>query len=160
MAPTSTSMWPASASRTSEFEATAAPTSNTMKVTSRTSAMVRARRSVSTAVCACTCDWPATCPLSWPSPMSVHVVGVREHLFDEAADVCVVHDIEDPCALTPAPHQARQAELGQVLRDGGRLRTDQLGQLVHRVLALQQRPDDPQPSLVPEKLEHPDGGAE
>src|SRR5580692_7217148 len=151
MAPTSTSMWPASASRTSEFEATAAATSNTMNVTSRTSAMVRARLSVSSDAC------PA-CPWWWPSAICRHVVRVRKDLLDEAAHVRVVEYVVDPGALPSAAHQAGQPQLGQMLRDGSGLGTHQVGQLVHRVLALEQGADDPQPGLVGQELQHPDGG--
>ena len=69
----------------------------------------------------------------------------------------VVDHVEDPGALPPAAHEAGQAQLGQVLGDGGRLRADQLGQLVDRVLALQQGADDPEPGLVGQELQHPDG---
>src|SRR5580698_6119679 len=131
-----------------------------MKATSNTRAMVKARRSVSTEAWPCVCGRPGVHPSSWSSPMGVHVVGVREDLLDEATHVGVVDDIEDPRALAPAAHQAGQSELGQVLGDGGRLCSDELRQFVHRVLALQQRPDDPQTRLVPEKLEHADSRAE
>src|SRR6202167_471987 len=137
MAATSTSMWPASARSTSEFEATAAPTSNTMKATSRTSAMVRARRSVSTDGCP-SCAW-------WrPSAICRHMVCVREDFLDEAADVGIVEHVVDPGALPPAAHQAGEAQLGQMLRDGSRLGAHQIRQLVHGVLALQEGADDPQ----------------
>src|ERR1700728_3946986 len=155
MAPTSTSMCPASASSTSEFDATAAPTSNAMKATSSTSAVVRARRSVSADGCPGPCwSWV------WPSAMGRHVVRMGEHFLDEPADVGVVEDVEDPGPLPPAAHQAGQAELGQVLGDGGRLGADQLRPLVDRVLALQEGADDPQAGLVGQQLQHPDGGAE
>src|ERR1700729_1858156 len=101
MAPTSTSMWPASASRTSEFDATAAPTSNAMKATSSTSAVVRARRSVSADGRPGPWWWCV-----WPSAIGRHVVRVGQHFLDEPTDVGVVEDVEDPGPLPPAAHQA------------------------------------------------------
>src|ERR1700683_69944 len=160
MAPTSTSMCPASASRASELAYTAAPTSKAMKVTSSASAAIRARRSIS----ADGLRWarsPSPFPCRCASPMATtrrHVVRVREHLFDQPPDVGVVEHVADPRAPAAAPHQPGQAELGQVLGDGGRLGADPLGQLVDRVLALEQGPDHPQAGLVAEQLQHPDGG--
>lgn len=45
-------------------------------------------------------------------------------------------------AITTPVHQPRQAQLGQMLADRRRGGLDQLGQAVHRGLALQQRPQD------------------
>jgi len=47
-----------------------------------------------------------------------------------------------------------------MLRHAGRMGPDELGQLVHRVLAVEQGPDDAQPGLVAQELEHSHGGAE
>src|SRR6202012_3709618 len=118
-------------------------------------ATVRARLSVSTDEAPC--RWPSW---AWPSAMRGHVVGVGEDLLDEAAHVGIVDDVEDARPLAAAADEPGQAELGQVLRDGGRLGTHDLRQLVDRVLALQEGPDDAQPRLVAEELEHPDGGPE
>src|ERR1700722_3165628 len=133
-------MWPASASNTSEFDASAAPSSNAMKATRRTSDTRSARRSVSAVA--------SPDPLTWPSPMSSVVVSVCDHFFDEAADVRVVDDIEDASPLATAPYQPRQAQLGEMLRHRRRLGTHHVGQLVHRVFPLEEGPDHPQPRLV------------
>src|ERR1700727_3822103 len=109
MAPTSTSMWPASARRTRELEATAAATSNTMKVTSSSSAVVRARRSVSTEGCPAW-EWGRPCPCR--SVMGRHVVSVGQHFLDEPAHMRVVEHVEDAGAFTPAADQTGQPELG------------------------------------------------
>src|SRR5580704_15369737 len=92
--------------------------------------------------------------------MRRHVVRVGEHFLDEAADMGVVDHVEDARPFPPAPDQAGEAELGQMLGDRGRLGAHQVGQLVDRVLALQQGPDHPQARLVAQQLEHPDGGTE
>ena len=61
-------------------------------------------------------------------------------------------------SLRAATNESGQAQLGQVLGDGGGLRTHQLGQLVDRTLPLHQGPDHPQTGLVAEELQHADGG--
>src|SRR5580704_3602092 len=130
MAPTSMSMWPASASRARELEKIAATTSNTMKASSSASASFSARRSVSTDAPACACA-ACACPAR-PSPIAGHVVGVTQHLLHQAAHVGVVDDVVDPRALPAAADETGQAQLRQVLRDGRRLRPHHLGQLVDR----------------------------
>ena len=47
-----------------------------------------------------------------------------------------------------------------MLRHPGRMCPDQLRQLVHRVLAVEQGPDDAQPGLVAQELQHAHGGLE
>src|SRR6516225_4409973 len=132
IAPTSTSMCPASESNARELAKIAAPTSNAMNVPSKTSAHPNARRSVSTDVT------PEPGPCACCSPIARHVAGVGQHLLHQSTDVGVVDDVEDPRALPTAADEAGQPELRQMLGDGGRLGADQLGELVHRVLPLEQ----------------------
>src|SRR6185437_16021111 len=151
MAPTSTSMCPASASSARELAKIAAPTSNAMNASSRASARPSARRSVSAGVtpaaCACPCSTGA-------SPIARHVAGVGQHLLHQTTDVGVVDHVEDPRALSAAADQSGQPKLRQKLGDRSRLGTDQLGELVDRVLPLDQRADDPQTRFVAQELQH------
>ena len=86
------------------------------------------------------------------------MTGVRDHLFDQLPHVGVVDDVEDPGTVPTSTDQPGQSQFGQVLRDPGRLRPDQLGQFTDRVLAVQQRPNDAETSVIPEQLQHADGG--
>src|ERR1700729_2096208 len=105
------------------------PTSNAMKATSNTNAPVRARRSVAAvaAVAPCACTWPDPCsfrdagpftapaptppaiPSAAPPPASAiarHMVGMGQHLFDQAPHVGVVDHVVDASPLPPAAYQA------------------------------------------------------
>jgi hypothetical protein len=88
------------------------------------------------------------------------VVGVREHLFHKAAHVGVVGHVVDPGAVPAGSDETGQPELGQMLRNPGRLGANQGGQLVDGVLPIEEGPDDPQAGLIPEQFEHPHGGLE
>jgi hypothetical protein len=92
-----------------------------------------------------TIDGHVTVPLSFRTPVvhvppvvSVrrpgHVVGVRQHLFDQPPHMGIVGHVVDPGAVTAGPDQAGQSELGQVLGDPGRMGSHELRQLVDRVL--------------------------
>ena len=72
----------------------------------------------------------------------------------------VVGHVVDPGAIPSGPNQPRQPQLGQVLRDPGRMGPHQRSQLIDRVLAVEQGPDDAQTGLVTEELEHSHGGLE
>ena len=96
--------------------------------------------------------------VSVPFSHAAHVVGVVHHLRHQKTHVLVVDHVEDAVPFAPAANESGQAELGQVLGDGGGLRTHQLGQLVDGTLPLHQGPDHPQPGLVGEELQHADGG--
>ena len=101
---------------------------------------------------------PAT-PHAGPA-IARHMVGVGQHLFDQAPHVGVVDHVVDAGPFPPAAHQAGQAQLGQVLGHRGRLGPHHFGQFVDRMLALEQGPDDPQSRLVAQQFEHPHGGPE
>src|SRR5580692_933452 len=148
IAPTSTSMCPASARSARELAKIAAPISNAMNAVSNTRANPSARRSVSTDVTSVPCECPC------PSAIARHVAGVGQDFLYQAADVGVIDHVEDPCALATASDQAGQPELRQMLRDRSGLGAHQLGQFVHRVLSLEQGADDTQARLVAQELQH------
>ena len=88
------------------------------------------------------------------------VLGLEERLDREASDVLVVDEVEDPVPVTAGPDDPGEAQLRQVLRHRGWVGVDVLGQLVDAVLAVQQRPQDPQPGLVRQQLQHTDRGGD
>ncbi len=71
----------------------------------------------------------------------------------------VVGHVEDPGAVTPGADQAGQPQFGQMLGHPGGLCPDQLRQLIDRVLPVKKGPDDAQPRLIPEQLQHAHGRA-
>ena len=88
------------------------------------------------------------------------MVGVRKNLFDQSPHMGVVGHIVDPGAVTSGPDQPGQSQLRQVLRNPGRVRPYERRELIHRMLAVEQGPNDPEAGLVTEELEHPHGGLE
>ena len=80
------------------------------------------------------------------------VVDVEERLFSELADVRVLGRVERLCSFPPDCHQPGQSQLRQVLRNAGRVHPQVVRQLVHRVLAMQQGPDDLQPGVIRQEL--------
>ena len=88
------------------------------------------------------------------------MVGVRKDLFDEAPHMGIVGHVVDPGAITSGPNETGQSQLGQVLGDPGRMGAHQRSQLIHRMLAVEQGPNDSEAGLVTEELEHPHGGLE
>ena len=85
---------------------------------------------------------------------------MREHLFDEPAHMGVVGHVVDPGAVASGPDQPGQPQFRQVLGNPGRMGPDERRQLIHRMLAVEQGPNDPEAGLVTEELEHPYGGLE
>ena len=71
----------------------------------------------------------------------------------EPFDVLVLGGIEEAGAVATDPHHAGLAQLGEVLGHRRRACADVVGQVVDRVLAVQERPDDLQSGRVDEKLE-------
>lgn len=84
------------------------------------------------------------------------VVGVEERFLDEAPDVVVVGQVEDPSALAAGAHQAAEAKLGEMLGHGRRSCAEVVGELVDRMLPVEERPHDSEPSRVGEHREHLD----
>ena len=76
------------------------------------------------------------------------VVGAEQRLGCQSPEVLVLDRVEEESPLAPLLHDAGQVKLRQVLGDGGGLGAYVVGQGVHRVLAVQQCPDDPQPGGV------------
>lgn len=81
------------------------------------------------------------------------VVGVQQRLPCQTFDVLVVEGVEDAVAVAAHLYQLGQAELGQMLGHRRRASTDVVGELVDGVLAMQQRPDDPQAGRVGQELD-------
>lgn len=88
------------------------------------------------------------------------VIGVLECLRRERFDVLVLEGVEDVVATSSDAHELCQSQLPQVLGDGRGTGADMVGELVDRVLAVKERPDDPQPGRVSKKLEQRYGGIE
>ena len=84
------------------------------------------------------------------------VVGVEQRLFDQLADVHIVGGVKLAGTLPPDPNQPAHAKLGQVLRHRGRLSLHVGGQLVHRMLPVQQSPHDPQARDIGQQLQSTD----
>ena len=59
-----------------------------------------------------------------------HMVGVRENLFNESPHMGIVGYVVDPGPITAGPNQPRQPQLGQVLRNPGRMGPHQRSQLI------------------------------
>lgn len=81
------------------------------------------------------------------------VIGLEQCFGGESFDVLVLGRVEDVVALAPRSDEARQAELRQMLGDCRRLHTDVIGEVVDRMLAVQQRPHDTQTGRVGQQLE-------
>jgi hypothetical protein len=85
------------------------------------------------------------------------VIGVRQRLLDQVAHVGVVGCIEQAVPVPSHLHQPRHSQLGEVLRHRRWLSSDVASEVAHRVLPVQQRPQDPQAGVVGEELERLDG---
>jgi len=85
------------------------------------------------------------------------VVGVRERLADQLADVVVGERVVDERPLAPVGDQPGEAQLRQVLADRGRAGPGQLGEAGDRRLALHQRPQDVEPRRVGEHAQRVGG---
>ena len=81
------------------------------------------------------------------------VVRTEKSFFHEAPDVLVVDRVVKERPVPPPRHDASQEKLGEVLGDRRGLRTDVVGEVVNGVLAVQQRPHDPQPGRICQQLE-------
>lgn len=84
------------------------------------------------------------------------VEGMGEGLGDEAFNVTIHGPVVDPVPVAPTGDQPGPPELGQVLRHGSMSRTNVLGQLADRVLTMQQRLDESEPSGIGDQLQGPD----
>jgi hypothetical protein len=78
---------------------------------------------------------------------------MEQRLLDEMADVGVVRRVEHPVAVATHSHQPSHPQLGQVLRHGRRLGADVGGEIVDRVLAVEEGPQDPKAGVVSQQLE-------
>lgn len=83
----------------------------------------------------------------------VEVIGVEQRLLGQLADMDVVGGVELAVAVPSHPHEAAQAQLGQMLGHRRRLGADVGSQLVDRVLPVQESPQDPQPGHIGEQLQ-------
>ncbi len=89
---------------------------------------------------------------------AVHdVVGMEQCFLHEPSNVVVVSQVEDPGALTARAHQAAETQLCEMLGDRCRPGADVLGELVDRVLPVEEGPHDPQAGRVSDHREHLDG---
>lgn len=82
--------------------------------------------------------------------------GVEESLGRDPPKMIVVGDVEDPVARATRAHHARQPQLGEMLGHGRGLDANVVGEVVDRVLPVQQRPHDPQPGWIREHAQHAD----
>jgi hypothetical protein len=92
-----------------------------------------------------------------PAAEMLHVV---QRLSCQGLDVVVVGGVIDAVAVAAGAHHPGEAEFGQVMRHCRRLHVEMLGELVDRVLAVQEGPDDPQTGLVSKELQRPNGGGD
>ena len=70
------------------------------------------------------------------------VLGLVEGLLDQRQRMLVDEAVEDATALVAGRHDTTPAELRQVLGDGGRASTGELGELARRALGGTQKQDD------------------
>ena len=85
------------------------------------------------------------------------VVRLQQRFGREALDVVVAGGVEQPVAVAPDDDHVGGAELGEVLGDRCRAGSDVVGEVVDRVLAVEQGPHDPQPGGIGEQLQDADG---
>ena len=88
------------------------------------------------------------------------MVGLEEGFGGEVFDVLVASGIEDAGAVAAGADEAGGAQLGEVLGDGRRPGADVVGELVDRVLPVEQGPHDLQSGGVGEQLEYAGGDVE
>jgi len=81
-----------------------------------------------------------------PGPIG-DVMSVGHRLRRKCPDVRVIARIEDEVSLPSLRDKTQLAKLTKVLGDGRRRDTDVLGEIVHGVLSVQQRPQDAEPGL-------------
>jgi hypothetical protein len=83
-----------------------------------------------------------------------------QRLADQGPHVGVVAGVKDEVSLPSGGDQAQLSQLGQMLRYGRRVGSEMDGQIVDRVLGVQQRPQDAEPRFYPDGLQEFDGGRE
>ena len=81
------------------------------------------------------------------------VSGLEQGFGHETQHVIVLGQIEEAVAVTTNRDEAGEAQLGEMLGDCGRCDTDVFGEVVDRVLTMQQRPHDVQPRSISEQLQ-------
>ena len=74
---------------------------------------------------------------------SCDVLTVKQSLGCKPLDVIVDQGVEDPGSLPLGPNELGKTQLCQVLGNSSRVGTHMLGEIVHCVAAVQQRPHDP-----------------
>ena len=74
--------------------------------------------------------------------ISGHVLGVGQRLGRNRSGVRMVAGVKDEIALASRRDHPELSELTKVLRNGRGRRSDVLGEIVDRVLAVEQRPED------------------
>ena len=80
------------------------------------------------------CEWFAS-----PEGQVLHV---KDRLVEQLRDVRIVQAVDDLLAAALADHEPELAQRPQLVRDGGRLHADRLGQRADRARALLQAPED------------------
>jgi hypothetical protein len=78
-----------------------------------------------------------------PDHAADHMVRLEQRLFGKEADVEALGRVERSVPLSSDAHKSRVPKLGKVLGNACRTRSDVFGELAHRVLAVEQGPDDP-----------------
>ena len=82
------------------------------------------------------------------------VIGMLQRLVGQRLDVIVLHRVEDLVAVAPGSNETSKPQLREVLRDRRRPHPDVVSELVHGMLAMKQRPDDPQSGRIRQHLQH------
>lgn len=88
------------------------------------------------------------------------VVGVEESLFGEPPHVDALGGVEGSRSLPADGDEVSQAQLREVLGDPGSVDPQVVGELVDRVLPVEECPDDLEPRAVGEELQRLDGELE
>jgi hypothetical protein len=88
------------------------------------------------------------------------IFGVEQRLFDQMKDMCIFRHVEHVVSIPAGPHEPGGTQFRQLLGHGRDTDTDVSGQLANGMLAVQERPDDPQAGLVAQQLEGLDGKGE
>lgn len=81
---------------------------------------------------------------------------MAERLFNKPLDMIIDGAVIDPVAVSPDRHQIGPTQLREVLRHSRLARPQMLGQLAHRMLAMQQSLHKTKTRGIRQQLQHTD----
>lgn len=84
------------------------------------------------------------------------MVGLKQRLLEQPADVAAADPVKHPAAVALALYQPREPQLGQVLTRDGRAAAGGPGQSGHVNAAVADGPEQPNPGGIGQEGERPD----